>query len=68
MSAELGYVAEPHRTWLVSPASKEPDGKVRCHDLSGFLGSWDMRPGGVFFPTLDEACEYATEKNKEVPG
>lgn len=74
MSKVFGFVAEPHRNnvYFVTPACKE-DGTVTCHDLSGFLGSWKMREGGVFFPTIsgDTLCEeamqmandYAKEKN-----
>lgn len=60
-----GFVAEPHKNgyWLVSPATKEDD-LIRCHDLSGFLGSWNMKQGGVFFPspTNDSLCNVALQE------
>lgn len=71
-----GFVAEPHRnnTYLVSPATEE-NGSIRCHDLSGFCGSWEMKTGGKFFPSPDnsslcsvamnQANNYAQEKNQE---
>jgi hypothetical protein len=74
MSEVFGFVAEPHRNncYFVSAATEEGD-KVTCHDLSGFLGSWKMREGGVFFPTvsgetlckeaMQMANDYAREKN-----
>lgn len=74
MNKVFGFVAEPHRAgvYFVSAACKEGD-EITCHDLSGFLGSWKMRTGGVFFPTVsgDTLCseamqmanDYAREKN-----
>lgn len=74
MSKVFGFVAEPHRNgyYLVSAASQEGDTTV-CSDLSGFLGSWKMKEGGVFFPTISGetlckeamqmANDYAREKN-----
>ena len=50
----FGFVAEPHKggRYLVSPA-RLCDGLVTCSDLSGFMGSWLMKDGGVFFPSID---------------
>lgn len=74
MSKVFGFVAEPHRDnhYFVSAACQEKD-EVTCHDLSGFLGSWKMRVGGVFFPSISGetlckeamqmANDYAREKN-----
>lgn len=69
-----GFVAEPHKSWIASPAS-EVDGVVTCHDLSGFLGSWKMKNGGVFFPSerneamddeaMKKALEYCKEMNRK---
>lgn len=71
-----GFVAEPHKGgyYLISPATIE-DGVIRCHDLSGFLGSWDAKVGAMFFESIDGSClceqamklanEYASIKNKE---
>lgn len=60
-----GFVTEPHKNnyWLVSPATKEGD-LIRCHDLSGFLGSWGMKQGGVFFPSPDNdsLCNIAMQE------
>lgn len=73
---EFGFVAEPHRDgyFLVSPATKRGD-KIECHDLSGFLGSWDMKTGGVFFASttgdclcpdaMSKANEYSKQMNEE---
>lgn len=62
MKEVYGFVAEPHRNnyYLVSPAAQEGV-EVTCYDLSGFLGSWKMKEGGVFFPTIsgDTLCEQA---------
>jgi hypothetical protein len=75
MTKVFGFVAEPHKSnyYVVTPAVKE-NGEVICCDCSWFLGSWKMRAGGVFFPTVSgdvfcrEAMEaanlYAKEKNK----
>lgn len=72
----FGFVAEPHKNgyYLVSPATKEGD-TIKCHDLSGFLGSWNMKQGGTFFEStsgdclcpdaLSQASEYAEQINKE---
>ena len=69
-----GFVVEPHKNgyWLVSAATQEGD-KIICHDLSGYLGSWAMKDGGKFFPSvtessvcgiaLEQASKYAQEKN-----
>lgn len=49
---------------FVTPAVST-NGKVRCHDISGFLGSWDMQEGGKFFPGETEGtalCPKALEK------
>lgn len=74
MSKVFGFVAEPHRNnyYMVSPASQEGE-EVMCHDLSGFLGNWKMKDGGVFFLTvsgetlckeaMQMADDYAREKN-----
>lgn len=71
----FGFAVELHKTYLVFPAHKE-DNIIRCHDLSGFGGSWDMEEGGVFFPqesedilcaiALDKATKFALSKNKEL--
>lgn len=74
MSKVFGFVAEPHRNgyYLVSPATKEGE-EVTCHDCSGFLGSWKMKVGGIFFNSADGsvfcneamslAQSYANERN-----
>lgn len=74
MSDEVyGFVAEPHGgRYIVTPATME-NGVIRCHDISGFCGSWDMKAGGVFFPeegggalcdiAKAKACKYAKENN-----
>lgn len=79
MSELYGFVAEPNRNncYFVSAATKEGE-EVTCHDLSGFLGSWKMREGGIFFPTVsgDTLCkeamqmanDYAMEKNSSNEG
>lgn len=69
-----GFAAEPHKTWLASPAV-EIQGKVTCHDSSGFLGSWEMKDGGVFFASenniifdqkaMDKALNYCNEMNNK---
>lgn len=75
MSKVFGFVAEPHKNgkYLVSPAYRE-GGEVTCCDLSGFSGSWRMKCGGEFFPTvsgdvlcqeaMNMAVDHATTKNK----
>ena len=79
MSKVYGFVAEPHKNgyYIVSPATQEGS-VVRCHDLSGFCGSWDMKEGGVFFEgvsgesvvlckyAMDAANTYAGEMNEEM--
>ena len=51
-----GFVSEPHGDkWLVTPATKEGD-TITCHDVSGFLGSWAMKGGGVFFEEEGGGC------------
>ena len=43
-------------------------GKTRCHDISGFLGSWDRQKNGKFFPGETEGtalCPKALEKANE---
>ena len=63
----FGFAVELHnKTHLVFPASKE-EGIIRCHDLSGLRGSWDMKEGGVFFPqeSADILCDIALEKANE---
>lgn len=76
MNKMFGFVAEPHRNnyWLVTPATKEGD-SVTCHDCSGFMGSWPMKEGGIFFPCETDnvfcdiaqrkASAYAKEKNNK---
>ncbi|QCQ59082.1 hypothetical protein HOV44_gp004 [Rheinheimera phage Barba5S] len=71
-----GFVAEPHRNghYFVNAATST-SGEVTCYDLAGFLGSWKMKDGGVFFPsvsgesfcpiTLKKAQDYATEVNND---
>ena len=63
-----GYVSEPHRggEHLVINASNE-NGVIRCHDLSGFMGSWIMKDGGVFFATQSEAESHSYSINSELP-
>jgi hypothetical protein len=70
----LGFVAEPHGdSWLVSPATRA-QGEVKCHDLSGFLGSWVMKEQGKFFlgksamcmEAMDLAIEYAAKQKGKV--
>ena len=76
MSKVFGFVAEPHRNgyFLVSrPATKDGE-TITCHDLSGFMGSWCMKTGGVFFESengdslccvaLAKAQQYADAKSK----
>lgn len=77
MKELFGFVAEPHRNgyYLVSPATKEGD-KVTCYDLSGFLGSWEMKVGGIFFEsisgenlcnhTMQTAQAFANSKNRRL--
>lgn len=69
-SEVYGFVAEPHRDnyWLSSPASKDENGVIRCHDLSGFLGSWNMKEYGVFFPCETDSlfCKVAMKKSEEL--
>lgn len=74
MNEVFGFVVEPHRNgyYLVSPATKGGE-DITCHDCSGFLGSWKMKPDGVFFESVDEsvfcneamstASAYANKKN-----
>lgn len=74
MTEILGFVAEPHKNgfYIVSPATIS-DGVITCHDPSGFLGSWEMKQGGVFFKSISGSCfcnetmslasEYAKFKN-----
>lgn len=64
----FGFAAEPHKEWLYSPATKDvTTGKVTCHDPSGFVGSWDMKDGGVFFEQEGGGsyCEKAAKKAGE---
>lgn len=62
-----GFVAEQQPItgfWLSHVATLDCEtNKVRCHDLSGFLGSWDAR-GGWFFPseTGENICKVAMKK------
>lgn len=58
-----GFAVEPHKSWLVTPATKE-NGVIRCHDLSGFMGSWDMKQGGIFIESVSGAslCDIALEQ------
>ena len=76
MSTIFGFAVEKHGpTWFVIPASREEGNITRCHDLSGFAGSWDMKSGGVFFEsisgetlcskTMEVAQTYANEMNGE---
>lgn len=70
-----GFVVEAHKNnyYLVSPATVEND-TIICHDISGFLGSWEMKEGGIFFmckqnkplceDTLSLASKYAKILNK----
>lgn len=71
---EFGFAAEKRKSgWFVSPATREND-KILCHDLSGFLGSWEIKEG-VFFKSqnnesldevvMKEAQEYCVKMNKE---
>ena len=53
---DFGFVAEPHKTWLCSPATLDlTTGEITCHDLSGFIGSWKMKEGGKFFPCVTDS-------------
>ena len=74
MSTTYGFAVEKHGpTWFVFPASRTDSCLTQCHDLSGFMGSWDMKPGGVFFEsisgetlcseTMKIAQSYADDKN-----
>ena len=57
----FGFAAEPHGDkWLVSPATWI-QGEVKCHDLSGFLGSWVMKEQGKFFLGKSSLCPEAME-------
>lgn len=73
----FGFAVERMRsgTMCVTPATKTGD-KVRCHDISGFMGSWDMQEQGVFFPgetpndclcpvAMQKADEYARSHSEE---
>lgn len=46
-----GFVSEPHKNgqYFVTPATKDENGIITCHDPSWFLGSWIMKEGGEFF-------------------
>ncbi len=77
MKEVFGFVSEPHKNnkYLVTPATKDGHGEITCHDTSGFLGSWKMKEGGVFFEeegggvycqkALDKANTHAIEKDKD---
>lgn len=56
---KFGFVAEPHNgNWQASPATKN-NSEVTCYDLGGFLGSWKMIEGGVFFESQEnKALDY----------
>jgi hypothetical protein len=67
----FGFAAEPHGDkWLVIPATWI-HGEVKCHDISGFLGSWVMKEQGKFFlgksalcsEAMDLANKYAAKQN-----
>lgn len=75
---KFGFASEPRRdgTYFIAPSTINQDnGKVTCHDVSGFAGSWDMAEGGVFFPeegggslcsaALDKAQNHADNENKK---
>lgn len=48
MTVKFGYCIEKYsKTYHVSPATLEESG-VRCHDLSGFNGSWLAKPDSLF--------------------
>lgn len=70
-----GFASELHKEWMASPAI-ENEGAVTCHDPSGFLGSWKMKDGGVFFASernepfdgeaMKKALEYCREMNSKL--
>ena len=75
MTKEFGFVSEPHKHsyHLVSPATKI-DGEITSHDLSGYLGSWPMKEGGVFFASISgeaictETMKLANEYARKING
>lgn len=70
MSCVFGWAVEFNASGgngFVSAAVKEDNGKIRCHDISGFFGSWDMKSNGKFFETISgqPTCPLALKQANE---
>ena len=75
METVFGWVVEKiNGQYFISAATKECKSgwwadtqKEKCHDISGFMGSWKASKGGVFFQTVsgDATCNIALEQAKK---
>lgn len=66
---QFGFIAEClplSRHWVISPATQD-SGKVTAHDLSGFMGSWEVRNLYEWFPseTDNATCPVAMKKAQD---